>query len=83
MASQQPGLPPAHGVTLVVEAQTSDGNVVSKILLSYYMFFTLRLLVSLKWVRGKVPCLVPAGGELVFSQLLPVVDFLLSSGLDS
>lgn len=35
--SQHPGPPPAHGVTLALEAQTSEGNVVSKILLSYYM----------------------------------------------
>ena len=37
MASQHPGLPPAHRVTLVLEAETSEGNVVSKVLFSYYM----------------------------------------------
>lgn len=53
MASQHLNPPAAQGVTLVLEAQTSEGHTVSKV---------LPVLVPLKWVRGESP----ARGELVF-----------------
>lgn len=37
MARQHPGPPPAHCVTLALEARTGEGDVVSKVLLSYFM----------------------------------------------
>lgn len=68
-------------MTLVLEAQSGEGNVVSRMLLSYHVF-SLSLLVLLTG-RGESPLPGSCSVSWCFGQGLPVMGFVVSSVLGS